>query len=175
MHHDLWVRLVSRVRAPLPMLTTHRYPLEVFPPTDRHTSTFYRDPMTGKEMIFIIGGLGYPERVILNRTDVYKVDLSDNFKIHRMETSGTGPTGLTYLHRATLLWHDGQSFIRIITMPKTYKLGPNSPLPFGIATREFVAEMVATDFFAQGVGDEESPMTDDQKAFTLRISDMRWV
>ena len=156
------------------MLTTHRYPIEEFPPIDRHTATYYVNPATSEQMLIIIGGLGYPERVLLNRTDVYKLELH-KFHIQRMETSGTGPTGLTYLHSAFLGFEDGQAVIKIRTMPKTYKVGLNSELPFGVATREFVAEMVATDFFAGGLEDVETPMTDDQKTFTLRISDMRWI
>ena len=94
--------------------TPGRYPVDIFPPTDFHTSTFYADPTTGKESIFIIGGLGNVGQASRERTDVYRLDLSD-FSICRQGTSGAGPTGGTCRHRAELVDEHGQAVIRVTT------------------------------------------------------------
>ena len=157
------------------MLTTHSYPVDVFPPTDFHTSTYYADPITDREMIFIIGGFGYKLR---NRTDIYKLDLT-NFSIQRVETSGTGPVGGIYDHKAKLLIENGQPVIRITTRTEEIK-----PLAGIVAGEESTASaknegtLVADD-------NEKSEMTiqgglklaviEPSKVFTLRINDMRWI
>ena len=91
---------------------TCRYPVDVFPPTDFHTSTYFADPTTGKESILIIGGIGYPGQASRNRTEIHRLDLSD-FSIHRLETSGASPAGGTSGHKAALIDEHGQPAIRI--------------------------------------------------------------
>ena len=149
MHQDLWVSPAKLSFTPLPILTTVRYPVDVFPPTDFHTSTYYTDPKTGQESIFIIGGLGYADQASRNRTDVYRLDLSD-FSIHRMETSGTGPTRGTRNHKAELLNENERSVIRITT--ETDK----EP---SMTTRE----------------GKELVTTKESKVFMLHVPDMRWI
>jgi hypothetical protein len=90
----------SRVIA-LEDIAIYGYPLDVFPPTDFHTSTYVRDPRSGKEFIYTIGGLGYESSASRNRTDVYRLDLSD-FSIQRLETVGAKPLGGTHRHNAEL-------------------------------------------------------------------------
>lgn len=59
------------------------YPVDIFPPTDFHTSTYFADPRTGKESMSIIGGLGYTGQASRDQTDVYQLDLTD-FSIQRL-------------------------------------------------------------------------------------------
>lgn len=127
-----------------------RYPVDIFPPTDFHTSTFYADPTTGKESIFIIGGLGYADQVSRDRTDVYRLNLND-FGIHRVATFGAGPMGGTHHHKAELLSEDAQLAIRITR--KTEKSTVSSGTP----------------------GGEELVMPGENEAFTLRLQDMMWI
>jgi hypothetical protein len=92
------------------------YPLDVFPPTDFHTSTYVCDPRSGKEFIYIIGGLGYERSASRDRTDVYRLDLSD-FSIRRLETIGAKPPGGTNRHNAELYHstYDTEPRIKITT------------------------------------------------------------
>ena len=177
MYQDLWVSLASTTHIPLPMLTADRYPVDVFPPTDFHTSTYYADPMTGKEMIFIIGGLGYPGQASRDRTDIYRLDLSD-FSIHRVETLGPlGPTHHHTHHKTEFLITNEQPVIRITTKPQEIKR------PVGMAAgKESTASaknegtLVADDDDGSGTttGDgQKSATTKGSKVFTLRINDMR--
>jgi hypothetical protein len=88
-------------------ITIYGYPVDVFPPTDFHTATYFRDPTSGNEYIFIIGGLGYPHSASRERTDIYRLDLGD-FNMQRLETTGTKPPGGTDQHNAQLV-HGGNS------------------------------------------------------------------
>ena len=125
------------------------YPVDVFPPTDFHTSTFFADPTTGKEHVFIIGGLGYPDQSSRDRTDIYRLDLSD-FSINRLEASGTGPRGGTFGHTAELINEHEDLAIRITT--------------------EEGQESSAATIEGNGLG-----TTKESKVFTLRIREMRWI
>jgi hypothetical protein len=97
-------------------INIYGYPVEVFPPTDFHTSTYFCDPKSGKESIFIIGGLGYRYNASRDRTDVYRLDVSD-FSMQRLETTGTKPSGGTHEHYAQLVGggHGTEPAIRIST------------------------------------------------------------
>ena len=88
--------------------------MDIFPPTDFHTSTYFADPATGKEWLIIIGGLGYGGQASREQTDVYQLDLTD-FSIQRLHTSGIGPIGGTHHHKAELVGGQGQAAIRITT------------------------------------------------------------
>lgn len=131
------------------MTHDNRYPMDVFPPTDFHTSTYYADPKTGKEFIFIIGGIDYADQASRHRTNVYRLDLSD-FSIHRVETSGAGPIGGTREYKAELLHENEQSVIRI---------APEEDGSPSTRTRE----------------GKELVTTKESKVFALRIEDMRWI
>ncbi|CAM6095892.1 unnamed protein product [Calypogeia fissa] len=99
-------------------ITIYGYPVDVFPPTDFHTSTYFRDPKSGKEFIFIIGGLGYMGSASRDRTDVYRLDLSD-FSIKKMETSGSKPARGIDDHTAKLIDdEDGGSGAEIMITTK---------------------------------------------------------
>ena len=181
MYQYLWVSLASSAHFPLPMLTTNRYPVDVFPPTDYHTSTYYADSKTGKEMIFIIGGIGYPGQASRDRTDIYKLDLSD-FSIRRVETSGIGPLGPTHhynQHKTELLIEDEQPVIRITTKPEVKKrpvrMAAGKDVT-GIAKIDGKLVVVENDESGTTTRDgEKSVATEENKVFTLRISDMRWI
>ena len=175
MYQHLWVSLASSARIPLPLLTTDSYPVIVFPPTDFHTSTYYADPLTDREWIFIIGGLGYTLR---NRTDVYKLDLT-SFRIQRVETSGTGPVGGTHDHKAKLLIENGQPVIRITT--RLEEINPPAGMVTGgesTASAKSEGTLVAEDNEESKMtipGGLKSVMIKRSKVFTLRINDMRWI
>ncbi|CAM6123037.1 unnamed protein product [Calypogeia fissa] len=72
-------------------ITIYGYPVDVFPPTHSHSSTYIRDQASGKDFIYIIGGWGYGSSAFLDRTDVYRLDLSD-FSIEHLPTSGDKPS-----------------------------------------------------------------------------------
>ena len=131
------------------VLMLRSYPVDIFPPTDFHTSTYFADPTTGKEYIFIIGGLGYPVQSSRDRTDIYGLDLSD-FSINRLKASGTGPPGGTYKHKAKLINKDENPAIRITT---------------GEDTESSKATLEG----------KELGMTNKSTVFILRIRDMRWI
>lgn len=119
MHQDLRVGLATRLAYAcdgyvLTFFYLDRYPVEIFPPTDFHTSTYFVDPTTGKESIIIVGGLGYTGQASRSQTDVYQLDLTD-FSIQRLNTSGGGPTGGTSKHEAELIGGEGQAAIKIMT------------------------------------------------------------
>src|ERR1700761_816760 len=96
-------------------ITIYGYPLDVFPPTDFHTSTYFVDQKCGDEYIYIVGGLGYTGAASRERTDVYRLDLSD-FSIHHLETSGAKPAGGTQRHEAQLIDEEGsEPSIKITT------------------------------------------------------------
>ena len=138
------------------MLMMGRYPGRVFPPIDFHTATFYADPSTGKQFIFIIGGLGYARQESRRRTDVYKLDLSD-FSIHRVRTVGPGPIGGTYHHWAELVVEDGQSAIRI------EREVPENP-DYTRLEESFLGDDGDDIVMAEGI-----------QVLNLRIRDMRWI
>ena len=125
------------------------YPVEIFPPTDFHTSTFFADPRTGKEYIFIIGGLGYADQPSRDRTDIYRLDLSD-FNINRLKASGTGPPGGTCKHEAELVNEHEDPAIRITT---------------GEDEKSSTATLEGKEL--------ETPK--ESKVFTLRIRGMKWI
>jgi len=84
-------------------ITIYGYPVDVFPPTDNHTSTLYTDD-NGKEWIMIVGGQGYGQAGLdphENETTVYRLDLED-FSISKVDTKGTQPESLVH-HRAKLI------------------------------------------------------------------------
>lgn len=83
----------------------YRYPVEVFPPTDFHSATYYKEEGTGKEYIFIVGGLGYPGSVHREGTATYRLDLED-FSIRQMRTSGHEPPAGGGTERITTLMGD---------------------------------------------------------------------
>jgi hypothetical protein len=97
-------------------ITIYGYPVDIFPPTDFHTSTYFCDPISGQEVIFIIGGLGYRDSASQGRTDVYRLNLSD-LSIQRLETSGAKPPGGTHNHVAELVHghNSTESAIKITT------------------------------------------------------------
>ncbi len=68
------------------------YPEAVFAPTDFHTATLIGN------LIYVVGGLGYPEARRLGETPVYALDLRD-FSMSRLMTTGDAP-GWIYKHRA---------------------------------------------------------------------------
>ena len=165
---------------PKPMLMTGRYPVDVFPPTDFHTSTFYMDPTTAKEYILIIGGLGYVDQASRERTDIYRLDLND-FSMHRVETSGAGPIGGTYNHKAELL-NEGEQPVIKITM-QTEESQESTEVVDGeestATTKDEetlvpIADVNAEPRMTMQDG-KESATTQERKVFTLRINDMRWI
>jgi len=66
------------------------YPTDVFPPTDYHTATYHKDEESGKEYVFIIGGVGYLGGPHREATLTHRLDLQD-FSIQRMGTTGDKP------------------------------------------------------------------------------------
>ncbi|CAF9921043.1 MAG: hypothetical protein ALECFALPRED_001696 [Alectoria fallacina] len=118
-YNDVVVFETPPKSVPPPLLTPecikiYGYPVDIFPPTDFHTSTYFADPATGKEWLIIIGGLGYGGQASREQTDVYQLDLTD-FSIQRLHTSGIGPIGGTHHHKAELVGGQGQAAIRITT------------------------------------------------------------
>jgi hypothetical protein len=69
------------------------YPRDIFPPTDFHTATL------GRDGIYIIGGLGYPDQRRVGFTPVYRLTL-DSWKIESVATSGEMP-GWLHRHQAS--------------------------------------------------------------------------
>lgn len=117
-------------------ITIYGYPEAIFPPTDFHTSTYLRDPKTGKEVIYIIGGLGYRDSPNCNQTHVYQLNLSD-FSITKLETSGALPAGGIDDHKAELVQNvdhaqpaikvttkDGQDFSLLLRTLEWISHGP---------------------------------------------------
>ena len=172
----------------------YRYPLDVFPPTDFHTSTYFADPTTGKEFIFIIGGLGYTGQASRDRTDIYRLDLSD-FSIHREEASGAGPAGGTKEHKAELLNELERPAIKITTKEvREYvvkKRGNESTTTQ--EGKKSISLANGEESTATGKAEEPKPTEEDEgssmatrkgkelvtteesKVFTLRLHDMRWI
>ena len=85
-------------------ITIYGYPDDVFPPTDFHTFTYFCDPGSGKESIFIIRGLSYHKASSRDQTEteVYKLSISD-FSIRRLKTNGAKPPERTYGFKAELI------------------------------------------------------------------------
>lgn len=81
-------------------IVIYRYPTDVFLGTDFHTATYYKDNASGKEYIYIIGGLGYVGSAHRSATLTYQLDLQD-FSIQRMETSGEAPPPLIKIERGS--------------------------------------------------------------------------
>ena len=104
--------------------------------------------MTGKESIFIIGGLGYPDQASRDRTLVHQLDLRE-FSIRQVETCGAGPDGGTHGHKAQLVDQHEQAAIRI--------------------TKTVTPEDV-TNKDEKGVATKE-----ESRVFMLRIHDMKWI
>jgi hypothetical protein len=105
-------------------ITVYGYPVEVFPPIDFHTATYFRNPTTQDEYIYIIGGLGYVGSTSREQTNVYRLHLS-TFSMELLETSGMKPMGPTHQHTAVLVG-DGdetQAAVSILTKDgKTFSL-----------------------------------------------------
>ncbi|CAN5677929.1 hypothetical protein BH11ARM2_BH11ARM2_20940 [soil metagenome] len=74
------------------------YPKEVFPPTDFHTATMFGDG-SYEDVIFVIGGLGYPADREPWRTPVYRLRLSDLI-MQPLDTKGEEP-GWIFKHQAS--------------------------------------------------------------------------
>jgi hypothetical protein len=73
-HDDMPIQFATQEN-----ITIYDYPLDVFPTTDFHTATYFRDPTSGKEYIFIVGGIGYPHtalRVIVQTSIVLTLVIS---------------------------------------------------------------------------------------------------
>lgn len=66
------------------------YPKDVFPPTDFHTATYYKDESSGREYIYVIGGLGYGDGPHRAAMLVHRLDLRD-YSMQRVATSGETP------------------------------------------------------------------------------------
>ena len=117
-YHNLWVSHLHLNKKSFVLRTdVHRsYPTAIFPPTDFHTATYYVDPKTKQESIYIVGGLGYHDSPSREKTEVYRLDLTD-FRIQLIPTSGAGPQIGTSEHRASLVEGDGGQgpIIEIIT------------------------------------------------------------
>lgn len=193
---------------PLPLLTPksikiYGYPVEIFPPTDFHTSTYFADPTTGKESIIIVGGLGYGGQASGIQTEVYQLDLTD-FSIRRRDTSGVGPSGGIHHHKAELVTRQGQAAIMITTeeVKELVDTEGGKDSPTAEEGEKFPATGESSESTTQengnviiGAGDvkgfipkEESEgsitapesnrelvTTEESKIFTLRIHDMRWI
>jgi hypothetical protein len=71
-------------------IDVYGYPPDVFLPTDFHTATYYKVESSGKEYIYIIGGLGYGNGPHRETTVTHRLDLQD-FSIRRLEISGKVP------------------------------------------------------------------------------------
>ncbi|KAL8822903.1 MAG: hypothetical protein Q9191_006374 [Dirinaria sp. TL-2023a] len=95
-------------------MAIYGYPTSVLPPVSFHTASYLVDPATGKECIFIIGGVGYTGSASHNQTDVYRLDLSD-FSIHRLQTLGEPPKGGMFSHEASVLGGEGGPLIQMVT------------------------------------------------------------
>ena len=172
-----------------------RYPVDVFPPTDYHTSTYHADSTTGRQSIFIIGGFGYDGQASRDRTEVYRLDLT-GFSIQRLETAGAGPTGQTCNHKAELLNEIEQPAIKITveevkecTHKRWWRQDQTTEEEGKEPTRltdgeEFVATAKDESPVMTEEDEESSAVTRDgkelvatkeSKVFTLRIHDMRWI
>lgn len=128
-------------------------------------------------MIFIIGGLGYANQASRERTEIYKLDLSD-FSIHRIETSGTGPIGPIHDHKAEFLIENEQQVIKITTKPEKSTL--SSWMAAGDeSTASARNEGTLTDDNEESGmptrDGQNSVMAKRSKVFTLRINGMRWI
>ncbi len=74
------------------------YPTDVFPPTDFHSATLYKDK------IYIIGALGYADQNTHMNTQVHTLDIND-LSIKTVRTKGIGPKHL-WKHKAILSEED---------------------------------------------------------------------
>jgi hypothetical protein len=92
--------------------TIFGYPQHIFPPVDFHSATYIKEPGLNKEYIFIIGGLGYQDSEVRNKTSVWRLDL-DDFSIEKMETCGEGPASGISRHEALNYENKGKQFIRV--------------------------------------------------------------
>ena len=66
-------------------ITIYGYPEEVFPPTDFHTAS-----LVGKDIIYIIGSLGYQGSRQFGTTPVYRLDIN-TMRIEAVATHGVAP------------------------------------------------------------------------------------
>ena len=185
------------------MIPLCRYPVDIFPPTDFHTSTYFANPTTGKQSIIIVGGLGYASQASRDRTHVYQLSLTD-FSIQRVDTSGVGPTGVTCRHKAELVDVQGQAAIKITT-EEVKKFVDNEGGKDSTVTRDggtstateegrdstrpgnyegSVAAVESRDPMSREESDGSSTTTregqvlvtmQESKVFTLRIHDMAWI
>lgn len=98
----------------------YSYPLDIFPATFLHKATYYKHEPSGKEYIYIIGGLGDSSKRPHERataTMIYRVDLQD-YSIRKIETTGdTPPVCREYYERehykqsSRLTWVDGDGIV----------------------------------------------------------------
>ncbi|KAL9135715.1 MAG: hypothetical protein Q9175_003084 [Cornicularia normoerica] len=185
-YNDVVVFDAPQKSDPPPLLTPeyikiYGYPVDIFPPTDFHTSTYFANPTTGKESMIIIGGLGYAGQASRDQTDVYQLDLTD-FSIQRLVTSGTSPTGGTSHHKAELIAVQGQAAIKITTQEgkeliieeggtasTTTEEGEKS------SDEDESRESTIPDRGKVTIAISGPVTTDRSKVFTLRIYDMRWI
>ncbi|KAK3899811.1 hypothetical protein C8A05DRAFT_17812 [Staphylotrichum tortipilum] len=116
--NELWKTAWSARGVSPEQIDIYRYPVDVFAPTDFHSATYYKDEGTGKEYIYIIGGLGYPNSIHRDATVTYRLDLGD-FSIRRMRTSGQEPPPGDGTERITTLVGDA---IEVVDMEDTYTL-----------------------------------------------------
>ncbi len=81
----------AAIRGAMPNdIDIYRYHIDVFIPTDFHTATYHKDDRSGKEYIYIIGGVGYRDGPHRKTTITHRLALED-FSIQRMETTGDTP------------------------------------------------------------------------------------
>ncbi|KAK5652677.1 hypothetical protein OQA88_10271 [Cercophora sp. LCS_1] len=91
---DEWIEVKrwEMKEAPRPdEITIYGYPEGVFPPTDGHVAVYVRaEGEEGKESIYIVGGVGYPDSVHRKMTCVFRLDLA-NFSIGHVPCTGELP------------------------------------------------------------------------------------
>ncbi|KAK4041128.1 hypothetical protein C8A01DRAFT_15094 [Parachaetomium inaequale] len=86
-----WLNEATAVEGASPdEIDIYGYPTDVFPAVDFHTATYHKHQDTGKEYIYIIGGLGYKGGPHRRATLTHRLSLED-FSIQRMETMGEEP------------------------------------------------------------------------------------
>ena len=93
---DEWVEVKrwEMTEAPRPEeITIYGYPEGVFPPTNGHVAVYVGTEGqrgTGKESVYIVGGVWYPNSVHRERTCVFRLDLAD-FRIESVPCTGELP------------------------------------------------------------------------------------
>jgi hypothetical protein len=104
-------------------ITIYGYPDQVFPPTDFHTATYCKDD-TGKEVIYIIGGLGYRESIHKTELVVSLLDLHD-YSITRLTTTGeVPPLILKEISGGERLAKEDPDFYKLLEVKDYYRKDP---------------------------------------------------